>query len=278
MVRSSSSPKRVSELHGLGAEVVEADYRDFKDLASALQGCWAIYDFVGASTQTPHSNFYDTNTATALSLVKASRRVGAQLFVYNSGLGVNTHTTQSYFLSKLLAERAVRQSGLRYVIFRPSYIIGPDDEFSSYLLDNILGGRPIPIYGSGNYRVQPILVDDAVRVYVAALKTPSAWSKTFDLVGPHKTRFVDYVGILAEALGRKASFVYVDLERALQEAMKQRSRRTHNPYLGVDELEVLISDFVSSPSRVERTFSVTLTPLGDALKKIARSLLGARPS
>lgn len=96
--------------------------------------------------------------------------------------------------------------------------------------------------------------------------------KTYDLVGRDIIRFVDYVRLFAKALNREARFVPVDLERAYRDAMRQRSKRRYNPYLSVDELDVLISDFVSSPHRLEVDFGLKLTPLRAALKKMAQSL------
>ena len=272
LIRRGTTSGRAVELSRLGAETIEVDYNDAASLMGALKGCSVMFDFVGASSQSATINVYDVNTRITLNLVRAAKRAGLQGFVYNSGLGVNTHTTQSYFLSKLHAERIIRASGLKYTIFRPSYIIGPEDEFSGYLLENILKGEPIPVYGSGAYRVQPIFVDDAVNIYVNRVTYQAKWMKTYDLVGRDIIRFVDYVRLFAKALNREARFVPVDLERAYRDAMRQRSKRRYNPYLSVDELDVLISDFVSSPHRLEVDFGLKLTPLRAALKKMAQSL------
>ncbi len=272
LIRRGTTSRRVVELSRLGAEAIEVDYNEVASLMGALKGCAVLYHFVGASSQSAAVNVYDVNTRITLNLVRAAKRAGVQGFVYNSGLGVNTHTTQSYFLSKLHAERIIRVSGLKYTIFRPSYIVGPDDEFSGYLLENILKGVPIPVYGSGAYRVQPIFVDDAVNIYVVCVTHEGKWMKTYDLVGRDIVRFVDYIRLFAKALNREARFVPVDLELAYREAMRQRSKRRYNPYLSVDELDVLISDFVSSPRRLEADFGLKLTPLRAALTKIAQSL------
>lgn len=272
LVRKGSSSKRITELERAGAEIVEVDYHRPESLAEAVRGCEVLYHFVGASAQSAEASTYEANTQITLKIARAARRAGVGSIVYNSGLGVNTHTTQSYFLSKLHAERIIRKSGLRYVIFRPSYIIGVGDEFSEYIAGNILAGRPIPIYGSGNYRIQPLLIEDAVAVYSACLEKEGVWMKTFDLVGEEKVRFVDYVRLFAQKLGREARFTQIDLESAIRDAMRQKSKRRVNPYLSVDELDVLISDFTSSPRRLKEAFSIRITPLSEALEKIAKRI------
>lgn len=133
-------------------------------------------------------------------------------------------------------------------------------------------GRPIPIYGSGNYRIQPVLIEDAVAVYSACLEKQGVWTKTFDLVGEDRIRFVDYIRLFAQKLGEEVRFIRIDLESALRDAMRQKSRRRFNPYLSVDELDVLISDFTSSPQKLKQSFSIRLTPLNEALEKIPQKI------
>lgn len=273
-VRKGSLSPRIRDLEGLGAEIVEVDYGSRPTLVGAMRGCDVLYHFIGASAQSQSTNIYEVNTQLTHRLVWAAKRAGVGAIIYNSGLGVNTHTTQSYFLSKLHAERIIRGSGLRYVIFRPSYLIGVGDEFSEYLVNNIMAGRPIPIYGSGKYRIQPVLIEDAAEVYSACLQKRAVWMKTFDLVGKDAVSFVDYVALFAEKLGQKVRFKKIDLESALRDAMRQKSKRRFNPYLSVDELDVLISDFTSSPHRLEEAFSIRLTPLSEALEKIAAKIRG----
>ncbi|MEM0120731.1 MAG: NAD(P)H-binding protein [Thermoprotei archaeon] len=270
LLRKGSASKRALEVSKLGVETFEVDYMETNTLVEALKGCDTVYNFIGVSFQSAAVNVYEANTRTTLNTVRAAKRAGIQGYVYNSGLGVNTHTTQSYFLSKLHAERIIRKSGLKYIIFRPSYIIGLGDEFSDYLLKNILKGEPIPVYGSGLYRLQPIFVDDAVGIYVACATSGNNWMKTYDLVGMEVVRFIDYVRLLAKALNKEARLVHVDLERAYRDAMRQRSKRKYNPYLSVDELDVLISDFVSSPAKIKEAFGINLTPLKLVLQKIAQ--------
>lgn len=113
LVRKGSKSPRISGLEEIGAEIVEVDYGRSATLAEALRGCDVLYHFVGVSAQSSTVNVCDVNTHVTLELAKAARRSGVGAMIYNSGLGVNTHTTQSYFLSKLQAERIVRRSGLR---------------------------------------------------------------------------------------------------------------------------------------------------------------------
>lgn len=59
-------------------------------------------------------------------LLDASVASGQPRFVYLSSVGVAANAKTAYMKARWKAEEAVRASGLRYVIARPSFITGPD--------------------------------------------------------------------------------------------------------------------------------------------------------
>jgi len=256
-------------LENLGAKPFIVDYFTPSSVAHALSEVDVLLHVAGASSQSVHTNFEESNVLLTKNVVTACLLANVKKIVYNSGLGVNQETTQCYFISKYRCEIIIKQSGLEYVIFRPSYIVGVGDEFSEYLLQNILGDKPIPIFGSGEYRIQPVFVDDVTEIYLRCVKGVAGWNKTFDLVGTKIVSFKDYITLLASALHKKPVFSYVSLEEALRDAMRPSSERKTNPYMSVDELDVLISDFVSDATPLERAFGLKLTPLEEIVKRIA---------
>jgi len=97
-------------------------------------------------------------------------------------------TTSSYFISKLKAEQLIVNSGLDYTIFRPSYILGTDDLLSQNLKKQIKKGF-ITIPGSGNYKLQPISVNDVAKIILQATTSKKFSKKIIDLVGPETVSF-----------------------------------------------------------------------------------------
>ena len=69
-----------------------------------------------------------------------------------------------YFRGKADVERDVAGSGLSYAIVRPTLVFGPRD----ILVNNIAWGlrrSPVfPIAATGDYRVQPISVEDTATI------------------------------------------------------------------------------------------------------------------
>ena len=67
-----------------------------------------------------------------------------------------------------MAEKAIRESGIPYTIFRPSWVYGPEDRSlnKSPTFARLLPF--VPVIGSGKTRVQPLFVEDLARPWPPA--------------------------------------------------------------------------------------------------------------
>ena len=69
-----------------------------------------------------------------------------------------------YFAAKWEMERAVKESGIEYVIFRPSFVFGKDGGVLPTFVRLARFAPVTPIVGPGTQRLQPIWVEDVARV------------------------------------------------------------------------------------------------------------------
>lgn len=70
-----------------------------------------------------------------------------------------------YYRGKALVERALDGVGLSYSVIRPTWIFGGEHEILANNIAWILRRMPIfAIPGDGRYPVQPIHIDDLVRI------------------------------------------------------------------------------------------------------------------
>ncbi|MEM3670666.1 MAG: NAD(P)H-binding protein [Thermoprotei archaeon] len=270
LVRNGANARRkAASIKDAGASDVRVvNFDSGKDLVEAMNGCDLLIHLAGTASQTVSNPFHTSNNVLTELLVNSAVKAGVRRIIYNSGLGVGDENTLGYFVSKLECEKIVENSGLEYLIFRPSYIVGPGDEFSKFIYSSLKNNTPVPVFGSGEYRMQPVHVGDVVKVYLRASRA-GVWNRVFDLVGPQKVSFTRYVSMVAEAFGVKPVFKQVDLEQALRDSMMPASKRKVNPDYSVDELMVLISDFTSSHRQVSQAFGVKFR----GLKEIVTSLV-----
>ena len=101
-----------------------------------------------------------------LRLFEAAKHAGVRRVVYVSISNPSEDSKMEYFRGKAKLEKALAASGLSHAILRPTVLFGRED----ILVNNIAWTlRKLPVFGvfgDGQYRVQPIHVDDLARLAV----------------------------------------------------------------------------------------------------------------
>lgn len=222
-------------------KIIVSDYSS-SDLGS-IPRCDSMIHLVGVGRQTVKNNYYKINFKITQEIVKLCKEKGIHHIVYHSGLGAHKRSPVGYFISKYKAEQEIIESGIRYSIFRPSYIIGKDDPLSKSLLKQIKSGK-ITIPGSGRYRMQPISARDVAHVLYQAVSTNLYSNKLLDMVGPQVVSFSEFV---REFNKNRAKIVKADLEGVYHAAI-------HNPgsTYGIDDLNIMVGDFVGDHSKLKK--------------------------
>ena len=113
-------PKRAARLAAWGVELVHGDVADVTSLRGALAGVDSVVHLV-AIIKGSRADFERVMTQGTRDVVEAAREAGVRRFVLASALGVDERSKDAvpYFGAKWEMERAVKDSGLEYVIFRP---------------------------------------------------------------------------------------------------------------------------------------------------------------
>lgn len=101
-----------------------------------------------------------------LVMFEAARQAGVKRVVHISITNPAEDSPLEYFSGKARLEKALIESGLSYAILRPAVIFGKED----ILINNIawvLRRFPVfGVFGNGNYRLQPIYVEDLAELAV----------------------------------------------------------------------------------------------------------------
>jgi NADH dehydrogenase len=115
------------------------------------------------------------------------------------------HSRFEYFRGKAQLEHALRESGMSYAILRPAVLFGGED----ILINNIAYLlRHFPVFaipGRGDYRLQPIHVDDLADLAVAQGRLPT--NTVTDAIGPETFTFRGLVELLKEILAARCWIV-----------------------------------------------------------------------
>lgn len=167
-------------------------------------------------------------------LIKAAEEAGVQRMVHVSITNPSEDSLLPYFRGKAEVEKAIRESKLSYAILRPAVLFGDQ----GILINNIAWFlRRLPAFavpGSGEYRLQPIYVEDLADLAVEwGHKDENA---VLDAVGPDAPSFNELLRWIADAVGSKAMVVHVPPAFAL---------------LGTWLLGKIVGDVVLTPDEVK---------------------------
>jgi len=201
--------------HPFGDAIPAFPYR-FQDrdaLAASLEGATTLYNTYWVRFERGETTFARAVANTEI-LLEAAKMAGVRRIVHISIAHADEGSSLPYFRGKGQAEALVRESGLAHAILRPTVLFGGEA-----ILFNNIGWmlRKFPLFavpGSGDYRLQPIYVDDVAQLAVDAFIKKD--NTLVHAAGPEIFTFNELIRLIGERIGRTPRFVHVRPERALQ--------------------------------------------------------------
>ena len=248
-----------------------ASVDDMSALQAAFAGVEVVYHLVGIIAETRNKTFEVTVVGGTANVISACRASGVSKVVYLSAMGTSPEAPSRYHQAKHRAETSVRQSGLHFLILRPSVVYGPGDGFVSLLASMVKGLPVVPIVGSGRYQLQPVHVDDLVRVMAQALKLESCWNQTVEIGGPEKLEYRQVLEHIMQVLGRKRPTVRVPLA-PLRLAVGALERVIKPSPLTRDQLIMMAMGNTGDISKMKELFGVEPIRFADGLASYLRKI------
>ena len=243
-------------------EVAAGDVLDSASLARACAGREAVVHLVGIIWEKGEQTFDRMHREAVENVLAAARGAGVHRFLSMSAMGSSEDSTSAYGRTKAAGEKAVRESGLAWTIFRPSIIFGPGDGFVS-LLAALARVNPvfIPVIGPGTTRFMPVSVYDVARVFREALEKPDTAGKVFEVGGPQTFTLNEIYREIAAAVGKpRKPLVHLPLwwGRFLAGRFEWLARKgwIDAPPLTRDQLRSLERDNAANPADIARTVAV----------------------
>lgn len=187
------------------------DFSQPVQLVEALRGVDTLYNTYWVRSTHGAASFEQAVTNTGI-LIDAARQAGVRRLVHVS-IANPEDSDLPYYKGKAELERRVRDSGLSFAIVRPTLLFGHGD----VLINNISWFiRHLPVFGipgDGQYRLQPVFVEDyADRIVEAGA---SSENLTIDVAGPEIFTFEGLVRMLREALDRRTAILHLPPSLAL---------------------------------------------------------------
>ncbi len=183
-----------------------------------------------------------------------------------SGSSATTKDVVPYFTAKWGMERAVKESGLDHVIFRPSFVFGRDGGVLPTFVRLARFAPVTPIVGPGTQKLQPIWVEDLAQYYAHAVAEPV--SGTFELGGPDAVTWNDFWARLKRTLGVRRPSIHMPF--GVMHVQAALTERLPGAPVTRDQLKMLaLGDNVVCDARAVETFQLPLVPLDEQLRRAA---------
>jgi uncharacterized protein YbjT (DUF2867 family) len=248
----TNSPGRANPF----GEAVEARPFHFDDpaqLATSLRGAavlyntyWVRFNYTGFSHSLAVEN--------TLKLIEAARQAGVGRVVHVSITNPSEDSPLEYFRGKARLERALIESGLSYAILRPAVLFGKED----ILINNIAWTlRRLPVFGvfgDGQYRVQPIYVDDLAQLAVE--QGGEQANRTIDAIGPETFTYYELVRQIGAIIGQPRPIISVPPWLGYL-AGQLIGRLVGDVLITRDEIDGLMQDLLYTPSPPAGTTRLT---------------------
>lgn len=167
-------------------------------LVHALRGVSVLYNtyWVRFNSRTTTHEEAVRHTQT---LFLAAQAAGVRRIVHLSITHAEESSDSTYFRQKARLERMLAEMGISHAILRPACIFGEED----ILINNIAWSlRQLPImgvFGQGDYRLQPIYVDDLAQLAVE--EGASEENHCVDAIGPETFTYRELVQQIGLAIG-----------------------------------------------------------------------------
>ena len=248
-------------------DAVVGSMTDAASLREAVDGQDAVVHLVAIITGKPEQ-FRRVMEQGTRDLLAGAREAAVRRFVLMSALGTTEETKDlvPYYGAKWQMEQDVKASGLEHVIFRPSFVFGPEGGALGQFKKIAKLAPVTPIVGPGTQRIQPIWIEDVAAYFGEGLVRPDAANRTFELGGPDVVTWNEFWSRLKQAQGARRPSIHLPF--GLMRVQATVLELLPKPPVTRDQLKMLAAgDNVVSNSDAVDTFGLPLVPLDEQLRR-----------
>lgn len=166
-----------------------------------------VIHLIGIIQETKKFSFEKVHYEYSKCLYEILKDFSCEKIVHMSALGVGENASSKYHTTKLKAEKELINTGIPFVILRPSFIIGPE-QLLFIKLKPFLKKSPFLIFPDiRSYYFQPVDVRDVAECFINAIEYKG--SGVFELCGDERVTLKDIVRDYMKHLGKYAIFIPV---------------------------------------------------------------------
>lgn len=186
---------RVGQIHA-----VQANLRFPDSVTAAAEGADVVINLVGVLQQSGAQTFDAVQAEGAATVARAAKKNGAKL-VHISAIGADAKSNSGYAQTKAAGEEAMLAADA--VVFRPSIMFGPEDQFFNRFASMARLSPILPLIGGGFTKFQPVFVGDTANAIVEAAEGRAKPRTIYELGGPEVKSFRELMELMLREIDRK---------------------------------------------------------------------------
>lgn len=240
-------PELAGHLQPLGSvgqiHAVQANLRYPRSVEAAMRDASIAINLVGILFERGRQRFDLVQTYGAEQVALAASAFGAKV-IHVSAIGADENSSSLYAQSKARGEKAVLAAAKDAVIFRPSVVFGPEDDFFNRFASMARFLPALPLIGGGQTRFQPVYVGDVAEAIASAVEGKTRTGTVYELGGPEVRSLKQIMEYVLATIERKR--LLVALPFALAKFQASVLQFLPKPPLTPDQVELLRTDNVVS--------------------------------
>lgn len=186
-------------------DVHRLDFSDPAGLRHALSGADVLFNTYWVRFEHGGTGF-DGAVRNSKVLIEAARAAGVGRIVHVSIANPSATSSSPYYRGKAAVEEAVRASGVRHAIVRPTVLYGHGDVLVNNIAWILRHSLVFGVPGDGRYGIQPVFIEDHATLLVEAADATED-GLVRDAVGPDVFEFRELVRTIGRAVGARCAVV-----------------------------------------------------------------------
>lgn len=253
---------------------IECDFNRDTDPAvwtERLSGFDAVVNCVGILQSTAKDDAARIHFTATNALFEGAAKAGARRVIHISAMSAEKNVGTEYAKTRVMAEEALKEMDLDWLIIKPSLVIGQGSYGGTSLMRG-LAGLPyvLPLPGGGDERFQPIALEELADG-IAALAMQSAPSREIlYAAGPETVTVKDIILKLRSWLGFSPPKIVAVPDALLMPVLwfgDLAGRFGETSALRTASLEQMRVDDVADPEPFQDAAGIRLTSFSDYLKR-----------
>lgn len=259
-------------------EQVEGSITDPTSLEGTMDRCDAVIHLVGIIDEKPSKGvtFESIHYEGAKAVVNEATDAGIPRFILMSANGARPDGVSAYQRTKWKAEQYVQNAGFEHwTIFRPTLIFGdpgPENpEFASRIARQLVKPFPVlPIFGDGEFKMQPISIEEIAAAFVQALTLEAANGRIYPAGGKEVMTYKEMLDRITDGIGHARKRKIPQPMALARPAVHTLGRIGLLP-ITPDQFEMLVEGNTCDSTSFYDDFEVTFKPFaGENLSYLKR--------